>query len=154
MANTYTQIYIQAVFAVENRQSLISKEMKTELFKYISGTLRKNGHKLLQINGMPDHVHVLFGLNPTVSVSEVVKLIKQSSSFWINNGKMSRRKFSWQKGFGAFSYSKSELESVIRYIINQETHHKKVTFQEEYQSLLKEHEVEFDERYVLKGLID
>jgi len=153
MANTYTQIHIQAVFAVQNRQSLIKNEWKGELYKYITGIIQNNNHKVLQINGMPDHIHILFGMRPTQSLSDLMKQVKQDSSKWINNKKFVDGKFSWQAGFGAFSYSKSELPNVINYIKNQEHHHKSNTFQEEYLQLLKEFNIEFDERYIFKPII-
>ncbi|PKQ44256.1 IS200/IS605 family transposase [Confluentibacter flavum] len=152
MANTYTQIHIQAVFAVQNRQSLIKKEWKDELFKYITGIIQNHGHKVLQINGMPDHIHILFGMRPTQSLSDLMKQIKQDSSKWINNKEFVNDKFSWQAGFGAFSYAKSEVPNVINYIKNQEHYHKSITFQDEYLQLLKAFNIEFDERYILKSV--
>lgn len=152
MANTYTQIHIQAVFAVQGRQSLIKNEWKDELFKYITGIIQNHGHKVLQINGMPDHIHILFGMRPTQSLSDLMKQVKQDSSKWINNKNFVIGKFSWQAGFGAFSYSKSEVPNVINYIKNQELHHKSKTFQDEYLQLLKEFNIEFDERYILKSV--
>jgi REP element-mobilizing transposase RayT len=153
MANTYTQIHIQAVFAVQDRQSLIKNEWKEELFKYITGIIQNHEHKVLQINGMPDHLHILFGMRPTQSISDLMKQIKQDSSKWINSKDLINGKFSWQAGFGAFSYSKSDLPRVINYIKNQELHHQKLTFQEEYLKLLKEFNVEFDQRYILKSVL-
>ncbi len=150
MANTYTQIHIQTVFAVQDRQSLVKNEWKDDLYKYMTGIIQNNEHKVLQINGMPDHVHILFGMRPTQSLSELMKQVKQDSSKWINNKGFVNGKFSWQSGYGAFSYSKSELPSVINYIKNQEEHHKKVTFQDEYLRLLKDFNIEFDERYIFK----
>jgi len=152
MANTYTQIHIQAVFTVQNRESLISKTWKDELYKYITGIIQNNQHKLLAINGMPDHIHVLIGLRPTQSVSDVLQDIKSNSSKWINEKKLVKGKFSWQEGFGAFSYSKSELDRVINYIDNQPMHHKKKTFIEEYLQLLQIHEINFDERYIFEPI--
>lgn len=152
MANTYTQIHIQAVFAVQNRECIISKRWKDELYKYITGIVQNNNHKLLAINGMPDHIHILIGLRPTQSVSDLLQDIKGSSSKWINEKKLVAGKFSWQAGFGAFSYSKSELSRVINYINNQQKHHEKKTFINEYLQLLKIHEIEFDERYVFQPI--
>jgi REP element-mobilizing transposase RayT len=151
MANTYTQIHIHAVFAVQNRLSLIQDSWREELNKYITGILTNNGHKLLSISGMPDHVHVLFGMRPIQSLSDLMKEIKGSSSSWINQKRFVRGKFSWQEGFGAFSYGKSQINNVIHYIQNQENHHKKQTFAEEYLEFLKLFEIEFDERYILKN---
>jgi putative transposase len=152
MANTYTQIHIQAVFAVQNRQSLIKDHWKDELYKYISSIIQNNEHKVLQINGMPDHIHILFGMRPTQSLSDLMKQVKHDSSKLINNKGIVNGKFSWQAGYGAFSYSKIQLPSVIRYIQNQKEHHKVLTFQEEYLKLLEEHNVEFDERYIFKSI--
>jgi len=151
MANTYTQIHIHTVFAVQNRLSLIQKEWQDELYKYITGIITNNGHKLLQVGGMPDHVHVLFGIRPTHSLSHLIKDIKGDSSLWINKKQWVRGKFSWQEGYGAFSYGKSQIDSVIKYIQQQEHHHKKRNFAEEYLELLKLFEIEFDERYILKN---
>ena len=152
MANTYTQIHIHAVFAVQNRQSLILKEWEEQLYMVISTILQGYGHKMLQINGMPDHIHILFGMRPTQSLSNLMKFVKQRSSSWINNEGISTGKFSWQEGYGAFSFNKSQLPHVIRYIQNQKVHHKKKTFQEEYQILLNEFDVDFDERYIFKPI--
>jgi len=151
MANTYTQIHIHAVFAVQNRLSLIQKQWQDELYKYISGIIANNGHKLLQIGGMPDHIHILFGMRPTQSLSDLMQDIKGNSSLWINKKHFVRGKFSWQEGYGAFSYGKSQIDSVAKYIQQQEEHHKKRNFAEEYLELLKIFEIEFDERYILKN---
>jgi len=151
MANTYTQINIHAVFAVQNRQSLIQKQWQEELYQYISGIVENNGHKLLQTGGMPDHVHILFGMRPMQSLSDLMQDIKGSSSLWINKKRLVAGKFSWQEGYGAFSYGKSQINNVIKYIKNQERHHKKRDFAEEYMEFLKLFEIEFDERYVLKN---
>tara|TARA_R110001592_G_scaffold82187_1_gene243573 strand:- start:7804 stop:8265 length:462 start_codon:yes stop_codon:yes gene_type:complete len=152
MANTYTQIHIQTVFAVQNRQSLINKEWKDELYKYITGIIQNHNHKVLQINGMPDHIHILFGMRPTQSLSDLMKQVKQDSSKWINKKGFVNGKFSWQAGYGAFSYSKSEISNVMHYIKNQEVHHKSVSFQDEYLQLLNEFNIEFDERFILKPI--
>lgn len=150
MANTYTQIHIQSVFSVQNRECIILKSWKDELFKYITGIVQNNNHRLLAINGMPDHVHLLFGLRPAQSLSDLMQDIKGSSSKWINEKRFVRGKFSWQEGYGAFSYSKAELPNVLSYIDNQQIHHRKKTFTEEYLEMLKEFEIEYDERYVFK----
>ena len=152
MANTYTQIHIQTVFAVQNRQSLIGDEWKEDLYKYMTSIIQNNNHKLLQINGMPDHVHILFGLRPVQAISNLMKQVKQDSSKWINQNRLARGKFSWQEGYGAFSYSKSQLPRVIKYIQNQQEHHKTKSFREEYLALLKTHEVDYDERYIFKPI--
>ncbi len=124
MANTYTQIHIQVVFAVQNRESLIKDLWKDDLYKYITGIIQNNNHKVLQINGVADHIHILFGMRPTQSLSDLMKQVKQDSSKWINKQGLVNGKFSWQSGFGAFSYSKSEVPKIIRYIKNQEEHHR------------------------------
>jgi len=152
MANTYTQIHIQAVFAVQDRQSLINNDWKIKLYKYITGIIQNHGHKVLKINGITNHVHILFGMRPTQSLSDLMKQVKQDSSKWINSKGFVNRKFSWQAGYGAFSYSKLEVPNVINYIKNQEHHHKTITFQDEYLKLLKEFNIEFDERYILKSV--
>ena len=153
MANTYTQIHIHAVFAVQNRLSLIQNGWREELYKYITGIVEntRHNHKLLQIGGMPDHIHALIGMRPTQSLSDLIQDIKGSSSLWINKKRFVMGKFSWQEGYGAFSYGKSQIDNVVKYIKNQEKHHKKRDFAEEYMEFLKLFEVEFDERYVLKN---
>lgn len=150
MANTYTQIHIHAVFAVRNRQSLIQTVWKDELFKYITGIITHNGHKLLAINGMPDHIHLLFGFRPDQSLSDLMRNVKRSSSLWINKQQFLSGKFSWQEGFAAFTYSRSQLKEVICYIENQELHHQKKSFSEEQRELLRLHGISFDERYLMK----
>ena len=150
MANTYTQIHIQTVFAVQNRLSLIQPTWKVELYRYMTGIIQNHGHKLLQINGMPDHVHILFGMRPTQSLSDLMKQVKQDSSKWINDNRLVRGKFAWQAGYGAFSYSKDQVQQVIRYIQNQENHHQKLSFYDEYIGLLEEFNVDFNEAYLFK----
>lgn len=152
MANTYTQIHLQLVFCVQNRESLIHVNWKQELYRYMTGIIQNSGHKVLQINGMPDHVHILIGMRPTEALSGLMKKVKSDSSEWINSRRFVRGKFRWQEGFGAFSYSKSDLPNVIRYIQNQEQHHAKQTFREEYLDILRKNEVEFDDRYVFQDV--
>ena len=152
MANTYTQIHIQAVFAVQNRQSLICDEWKDDLYKYITAIIQNNDHKLLQINGMPDHIHILLGMRPVQSLSDLMKQVKQDSSKWINQNRLVKGKFSWQEGYGAFSYFKSQLPRVIKYIQNQDKHHKTRTFRDEYLALLEAHGIDYDERYIFKPI--
>ncbi|GGD77788.1 transposase [Emticicia aquatilis] len=154
MANTFTQLHIQLIFAVQNRTSLIDKYWKDRLYAYMTGIIQNNGHKLLIINGMPDHVHVLIGFRTTQALSELVQVVKRDSSKWINENKLVRGKFSWQEGFAAFSYSHSHLQNVVEYIKNQEEHHRKLTFLEEYKSFLKKFEIEFDEKYIFKEIQD
>ncbi len=153
MPNTYTQIHIQFVFAVKYRNGLLNSSFKGELYQYISGILKPHNHKLLAINGMPDHIHIFIGMRPTQSISDLMQDIKGSSSKWINEKKFLNRKFEWQEGYGAFSYSKSHVNSVINYIKNQEEHHKKESFREEYLKFLKAFEIEYDERYIFRDLI-
>lgn len=153
MANSYTQIHIQAIFAVQNRHSLIAPVWEENLYQYITGILQEEGHKMLQINGMPDHVHLLFGLRPKQSISDLMRIVKTNSSKWINEQDFLKTKFSWQEGYGAFSYSKSQVPQVIQYIQNQKEHHKKRTFREEYLDILKKLEIEYDERYIFKEII-
>jgi putative transposase len=152
MANTYTQIHIQAGFAVRNRNSIIMNSWKDELFKYITGIIQNHGHKVLAINGMPDHVHIFFGMRPEQSLSGLMQDIKGDSSQWINKKGFVKGRFSWQEGYGAFSYSKSSVDNVIKYIRNQEIHHRKRTFIEEYYDFLEKFEVDFDKRYIFKPI--
>lgn len=150
MANTYTQIHIQTIFAVQNRQSLIQKEWQEELYKYITGIVQNNNHKVLQINGMPDHIHLFIGMRPSQSLSDLMKIVKGDSSEWINKKRFAKGKFSWQAGYGAFSYAKSQAPKVIRYIQNQEEHHREKTFTEEYLDFLKAFEIDYEERFIFK----
>ena len=150
MPNTYTQLHIQLVFAVKYRAALIDKEWKDDLHKYITGIFQHNEHKMLQINSMPDHIHIFIGMRPHQSISSIVQNVKTESSKWIKAQKLCKDPFNWQEGFGAFSYSKSHVSSVIRYIQNQEIHHRKELFLDEYRKMLKLFEVEFDEKYIFK----
>ena len=148
MANTYTQIHIQAVFVVKNRSCIIKPSWEDELYQYITGIIQNHDHKVLAINGMPDHVHVLFGMRPTQSLSELLQDVKGNSSKWIKHRGLVSGGFSWQQGFGAFSYSKSHVNRVINYIKNQKNHHRRKTFHEEYVAFLKAFEIAYDERYI------
>jgi putative transposase len=150
MANTYTQIYIHAVFAVRLRQNLILDAHSEEIRKYMTGIVTNLGSKLIAINNMPDHFHLMIGLKPDISISEMVGKVKSGSSGFINQQRLVRGHFDWQEGFGAFSYSRSQLDTIIGYIGRQQEHHRKQTFQEEYQALLDEFGVSFDQRYILK----
>jgi len=152
MPNTYSQLYIQVVFAVKGRQNLISKENKNELEKYITGIVSNRDQKLICIYVMPDHVHILIGIKPTITISDLVRDIKAGSSKFINDNKWLKGKFCWQEGFCAFSYSKSNLDNVINYINNQEEHHKIKTFKEEYIDFLKKFEIEYDEKYLFEWI--
>jgi putative transposase len=150
MANTYTQIYIHVVFAVQARQHLILPERKNELQKYMTGIVSAQGQKLIAINNMPDHYHLLIGLKPTMALSDLVGEIKSGSSGFINKRRWVNGRFEWQEGFGAFSYSHSQLTSVIRYIQNQEKHHARKTFREEYLEMLRKFSVIHDENYIFQ----
>ena len=148
MANTYSQIYIQIVFAVMGRQNLIAAGQREELHKYITGIVRNRDQKLLSIFCMPDHMHLLVGLKPSMSISDLVRDIKADSSNFINNKKWIRGKFNWQEGFGAFSYSRSQVDQVTKYILNQEDHHRRKTFREEYVDFIKKFEIDYDDKYL------
>jgi putative transposase len=148
MANTYTQLYVQLVFAVNGRQSLIPKENREELHKYITGIVQKREQKMLSVFCMSDHLHALVGIRPNITISDLVRDVKVVSSEFINDKKWLKSKFNWQEGFDAFTYSKSQIDRVVRYILNQENHHKKRTFKEEYIGLLKKFEVDYDEKYL------
>jgi REP element-mobilizing transposase RayT len=150
MANTYSQIYIQIVFAVESRQNLIDPSNNDQLQKYITGIVTKQRHKLIAINNMPDHVHILIGQRPDSALSSLVGDIKSGSSNFINRPRWVRGRFNWQEGFGAFSYSRSQLDAMVRYIQNQQKHHQKSSFRDEYIALLNKFEVPYDERYIFK----
>src|SRR5215831_12858320 len=152
MANTYTQIQIQTVFFVKRRTELIQKEWKADFYKYITGIIQNQNHKLLAINGVNDHLHIFFGMRPTQSLSDLMQDVKGSSSKWINEKGFIKDKFEWQEGYGAFSYSKSQASNVIAYIQNQEAHHYKITFLEEYKKFLEKFEIDYDERYIFKAL--
>lgn len=150
MANTYSQIYLHFVFAVQNRTSLIHPHWQEDLYKYMSGIISKHDHKLYVINGMPDHVHALVSMNPRQAPSELMHDVKRSSSLWINDNHFVRGKFSWQEGFGVFSYGHSQIPDVANYIEQQKSHHEKRTFIEEYIAFLKLFNVDYDERYIYK----
>ncbi|MEI6507497.1 MAG: IS200/IS605 family transposase [Bacteroidota bacterium] len=152
MTNTYTQIHIHCVIAVKYRDSVINKIWKDRLHKYIIAIVNNNGHKLLSINSMPDHLHLFMGLRPNQSLSVLMRLVKGDSSEWVNKQKLVAGKFRWQEGYGAFSFSKSQTDTVVKYILNQEEHHQKKSFLEEYIEMLQKYEVTFDEQYVFKEL--
>ena len=137
MANSYTQLYAQIIFSPRCRQNLIHNRIKDDIYKYIVGIIKKKNQKPLIINGMPDHVHILLGFSPDITISDLVRDIKSNSTNFVNDNNLIQRKFSWQKGFGAFTYSKSQVPRVVRYIKNQEEHHCKKTFKEEYLELLE-----------------
>jgi REP element-mobilizing transposase RayT len=150
MADTYSQIYIQTVFAVEGRLSLIRPEFKEDLFKYINGIVTNQGQKLISINGVSDHVHILIGLKPAMALADLVREVKADSTNFINRKKWVRGRFNWQEGYGAFSYGHSQLNTVVRYIQNQEKHHKSSSFKNEYLSLLRRFDIAFEDKYVFK----
>lgn len=147
---TYTQLYVQLVFAPKYRERLLIKEIRSEVFSYISGIITNRKHKSIIINGMSDHIHILLGLNPNDKISDLVACLKRESSTFINQKNWFREKYHWQDGYGAFSYGRSQLDKVYNYIMNQETHHKKRTFRKEYLELLKKFEIEFDEKYLFE----
>ena len=150
MANTYTQLYIHLIFAVEHRDRLILPSFKEELQKYITGIIQNKGNKLLAINLMPDHCHIFLGLDPVNAVSNLVGITKKSSGDLVNEKKWLRGKFNWQQGYGAFTYSRSQIDNVIKYINNQKQHHKKRTFREEYLEILKAFNVQYNHAYLFK----
>ena len=150
MPNTYTQLLTQLVFAVKGRQNLIEEPSREKIEKFICGTATTRKHKPLAIYCMPDHLHFLVGLSPDQSISDMVKEIKMSSNDFINNGHLTKQKFYWQEGFGAFSYSRSALDNVVKYILNQKEHHKKKTFREEYLDYLQKFEIAYEEKYLFE----
>jgi REP element-mobilizing transposase RayT len=152
MPNTYSQIYIQIVFAVKGRQSLIPSKHREQVHQYIAGIIQNREQKLLSVFAMPDHAHILVGMKPSLSVSDLVRDIKAGSSKFISDHNLLQGKFAWQEGFGAFSYSRSQLGNVIGYIENQEQHHRKKTFKEEYLDFLRKFEVEYDEKYLFEWI--
>jgi len=152
MANTYTQIHLHLVFAVKHRAAVIAPDWKYDLYGYMTGIIQNHSHKVVAINGMPDHVHILIGMRPTQSVSDLMQQLKQESSKWINDNRRTSHRFAWQEGYGAFSYSKSQLPAVIRYIDAQEEHHRTRSFIDEYSRMLDTLGIDYDERYVFKPL--
>ncbi len=153
MANTYHQVYIQAVFAVKYREAVIDKKWKPLLMGVLGTLINETGCKTIIVNGIEDHVHCFFGLKPTVTISELMKTIKAKSSKYINDHHLTKVRFEWQVGYGVFSYSHSQIDNVYHYIANQEEHHKKQKFLEEYKEFLDRFEVDYDERYVFEELI-
>ncbi len=152
MANSYTQVHIQFVFAVKYRAALIDSEWKERLHQYITGIFQGNKHKMLQINSMPDHIHIFIGMRPHQSMSSLIQNVKTESSKWVKEQNLCLYPFAWQEGYGAFSYAKSQVDDVIRYIQNQEIHHRKETFLNEYKKFLTVFDIEWDERYIFKEL--
>ena len=150
--NTYTQLYVHIVFAVKFRLALIDESWAERLRMYITSIVQKQGHKLVAINNMPDHLHLLIGLSPNQSLSDLMRILKSDSSEWINKEKLATGRFQWQEGYGAFTHSRSQVDSVVKYISNQQQHHKKKTLVEEFRHILKGFDVEFDERFIIKPL--
>jgi REP element-mobilizing transposase RayT len=152
MADTYSQIYIQIVFSVRNRNALIHESWETELYKYITGIIQNKGQKLIAINGMPDHIHIFIGMKRNCCLSDLVREIKKSSNSFINEKRFTKIPFYWQEGFGAFSYSFSHIDNVVNYILKQKSHHKTKSFKEEYLEFLNKFEIEYNEEYLFDWL--
>ncbi len=152
MANTFTQLYTQLVFAVQSRQNLIQNRFEEDVYKYITGIIKNKGHKIIAINGMPDHIHIFIGMKPKEAISDLVRDVKKDSSKLINTKNWIRGKFNWQEGFGGFSYGHSQISDVTTYVENQKKHHKKRTFKEEYLELLEKFQIEYDERYLFEWI--
>jgi REP element-mobilizing transposase RayT len=150
MANTYTQLNVHAVFSVKGRENTLSSKMRPDLFAFISGILSRLNCFPLAVNGFKDHIHMFFELHPTKSVSDILEKVKSGSSKWINEKKFMPGTFSWQSGYSAFTYSRSQRNDVIGYIMNQEEHHKKATFREEYLRLLEKFEMDYDPKYIFE----
>ena len=147
---SFTQLYVQLVFAVKYREALLHKNIRNRVFEYMSGIITEMKHKSIIVNGVSDHVHIFIGLNPNISVSDTVHDIKRSSSLFINKEKLCLGNFAWQEGYGAFSYSRSHIDEVYKYILNQEKHHAKTAFKTEYIQLLEKFEIEYDERFLFE----
>ncbi|MBK9257158.1 MAG: IS200/IS605 family transposase [Saprospiraceae bacterium] len=154
MAGTFSKIYIQVVFAVQNRECMIHSSWEEELYKYISGIVKNKDQKMLAINGMPDHIHFFIGMKPSCCLSDLVREVKKSSTEFIKEKKFSKYKFNWQEGYGAFSYGHSQIDSVVKYVLNQKEHHKKQTFREEYLDFLQKFEIEFKDEYLFQWIVD
>jgi REP element-mobilizing transposase RayT len=150
MANTYTQLYIQCVFAVKGRKKVITKDFSDELYKYMSGILRQQNAYPLAVGGWKDHVHVFFELKPDFKLSDIIRVLKACSSKWINENKFVQGKFQWQEGYGGFSYAHSQRDRVIKYIMNQERHHTLKTFRKEYLEFLERFEIEYKDQYLFE----
>ena len=148
MAGTYSQIYIQVVFAVKGRDAFLQKPWRDKVFKYMAGIIKSKNQKPIIVNGVSNHVHLFIGMKPALALSDLVRDIKNNTSKFINDQKFTRGKFAWQEGFGAFSYSHSHIDQVYQYILNQEEHHREKTFKDEYVDILQKFEIEFDEKYL------
>ena len=147
-AGTFTQLYVHLIFAVKYRESMLLKSFRNEVFSYMSGIITNRNNKAIIVNGVSDHVHILLGLNPNDKISDIVASLKRESSSFINQKRFLNNKFHWQDGYGAFSYGKSQLQKVYNYILNQESHHSKVTFRDEYLQFLKKYEIKFDNEFL------
>jgi putative transposase len=154
MAGTFSQVYIQVVFAVKGRQNLLQKPWREEVFKYMAGIIKGKNQKSIIVNGVEDHVHLFIGLKPSMAISDLIRDVKNSTTNFINDQKFIQAKFSWQEGYGAFSYSHSQIDNVYQYILNQEEHHRKKTFKEEYLDFLRKFEIEYDEKYLFEWFDD
>ena len=154
MANTYTQCYFHLVFAVKNREALIIKEWKDDLERYITGIVQNYKHKMLAIGSMPDHIHFLIGYNLNHLIPDLVEEIKTSSNAWIKENKLCKFRFAWQKGYGAFTISHTQIDPVVKYILSQETHHKKDSFKKEYQSILEKNDLKYNQEYLFDFIDD
>ncbi|HZH95292.1 MAG TPA: IS200/IS605 family transposase [Flavisolibacter sp.] len=148
MPNTFSQLYIQIVFAVKGRGNLISNDVKSTVNKYIAGIIKEKAQKPIIVNGMPDHIHAFVGLKPSMAISDLVREMKNNSTNFINDHKLVKGKFAWQEGYGAFSYSHSQIDSLFNYIVNQEEHHRNKTFKQEYVEFLQKFEVEYEDKYL------
>jgi REP element-mobilizing transposase RayT len=150
MANTYTQFYVHLVFSPKNKDAQINKIWKNNLEKYITGIVQHNGHKMIAIGCRPDHIHIFIGYNVNQLIPDLVEKIKTSSNSWIKENRLSKYKFEWQRGYGAFSHSRSQLDSVVKYVLNQDEHHKKKSFKEEYLEILRENDVKYQDEYLFE----
>ncbi len=153
MANTYHQVYLQTVFAVKYREAVIDKDWRSTLLGVIGNLINETGCKTIIVNGVEDHIHCFIGLKPVVSISELMKTVKAKSSKYVNDHQLTKKRFEWQEGYGVFSYSHSHIDNVYKYIANQEAHHKKQTFRNEYLAFLDKFKIPYDERYIFEDLI-
>lgn len=153
MANTYTQLIIHGVFAVKYREAMTDKAWQEELFSYLGGAINEMGHRNLLVNGVADHVHILFGMKPTLALSDTMRDVKANASKWLNESGKLEHRFEWQDGYGGFSVSKTHLDAVFKYIKTQEEHHKQVSFRDEYMKLLKKNDVVFDEKWIFNDVL-
>lgn len=153
MANTYSKIYIQTIFGVKYREALLDKKWRSEIFAIIGNLINETECKTILVNGVEDHVHCFFGLKPNIAISDIMRIVKAKSSKYINENNLTKTRFEWQAGFGAFSYNQENVDKVFKYIQNQEEHHTKETFKTEYLEMLERFQIPFDERYIFDSLI-